>query len=75
MEFLFQLDGSQGETYDDGEELGEEYLFFIHGAPEADLISLARQVAHLPGVPSGVYATVTDTDADMGGGTRVELDS
>lgn len=74
MEFLFTLDGSKGEMFDDGEELGEEYLFFVSGAPEADLIALARAVAALPGVPSGVYATVTDTDADMGGGTRVELD-
>lgn len=74
MEYLFELDGSRGEMYDDGEELGEEYLFFIYGAREADLISVAREIANLPGVPAGVYATVTDTDADMGGGTRVELD-
>lgn len=74
MEFLFELDGSKGEIYDDGEELGDEYLFFVHGAPETDLITLAREVANLPGVPSGVYATVTDTEADMGGGTRTELD-
>lgn len=73
-EFLFELDGSKGEMYDDGEELDDEYLFFVHGAPEADLITLAREVANLPGVPSGVYATVTDTEADMGGGTRIELD-
>lgn len=74
MEFLFELDGSKGEMFDDGEEFGDEYLFFVHGAPETDLIALAREVAALPGVPSGVYATVTDTDADMGGGTRVDLD-
>jgi hypothetical protein len=74
MEYLFALDGSEGEMYDDGEELGDEYLFFVHGAAEADLISLAQRVANLPGVPSGAYATVTDTDADMGGGVRVELD-
>jgi len=74
MEFLFELDGSKGEMYDDGEEVGGEYLFFIHGASEAELIALAREVAALPGMPSGVYATVTDTEADMGGGTRVDLD-
>lgn len=74
MEFLFELDGSKGEMYDDGEELGDEYLFFVHGAPEADLISLAREVANLPDVPPGVYATVTDTEAEMGGGNRVALD-
>ncbi|AYF98466.1 hypothetical protein [Protaetiibacter intestinalis] len=74
MEFLFELDGSTGEVFDDGEEWDGEYLFFVHGAPEAELISLARQVANLPGVPAGVYATVTDTEADMGGGIRVDLD-
>ena len=74
MEHLFELDGSRGEMYDDGEELGDEYLFFVSGAAEAELISLAREVANLPGVPAGAYATVTDTDADMGLGTRVELD-
>lgn len=75
MEFLFELDGSKGEMYDDGEELGNEYLFFVQGAPEAHLIALAREVATLPGVPAGTYATVTDTEADMGGGRRVELGS
>jgi len=74
MDFLMELDGSRGEMYDDGEELGNEYVFFVYGAPEADLLSLAREVAALPGVPLGVYATVTDTDADMGGGARVDLD-
>ncbi len=74
MEFLADLDGSRGEMYDDGEELGDEYLFFVNGASEQDLLSLAREIANLPGVPAGVYATVTDDEADMGGGTRVELD-
>lgn len=74
MEFLFELEGDRGEMYDDGEEVGEEYLFFVSGASENDLIALARRVANLPGVPSGVYATVTDTEADMGGGRRVDLD-
>ena len=74
MDFLVGLDGERGEMYDDGEELGDEYLFFVAGASESELIALARQVANLPGVPTGVYATVTDTDADMGGGRRVDLD-
>lgn len=74
MEFLVDLDGSLGEMYDDGEELGDEYLFFVFGAPEDDLLSLAREVANLPGVPAGAYATVTDTDAEMGRGARVDLD-
>ena len=74
MEFLFELDGDRGEMYDDGEELGDEYLFFVAGAPESDLIGLARQISGLPEVPSGAYATMTDTEADMGGGRRVDLD-
>jgi hypothetical protein len=74
MEFIFGLDGSRGEMYDDGQELGNEYLFFLHGREESGLISLAREVASPPGVPAGAYATVTDTEADMGGGRRVNLD-
>lgn len=74
IEFLAELDGSAGEEYDDGEEFADEYLFFVHAGSEQELISLARQVAQLPGVPSGVYARVTDTEAAMGGGRRVDLD-
>jgi hypothetical protein len=73
MEHLMELDGDAGEMYDDGEEWGDEYLFFVAGAPESELLRLAREVANLPGVPEGSYATVTDTAADMGGGRRVEL--
>lgn len=70
MEFLFELDDSRGEMYDDGEELGDEYLFFVHAGSESDLLSIAREI----GMPLGVYATATDTEADMGGGRRVDLD-
>lgn len=72
-QFLAGLDGGAGEEYDDGEELGNEYLFFVSSAPEAQLIDLARQVARLPRVPSGVYVTVNTEDGDMGTGRRVEL--
>lgn len=72
-EYLGQLDGTDGEAYDDGEELGEEYLFFVAGASEANLIELARRVSKLPRVPSGVYVTVNDSDGDMGQGRRVDL--
>lgn len=74
MEFLADLDGTSGEMYDDGEELGDEYLFFVSDASESDLLSIARRVANLPGVPAGVYALVTDTEADMGDGRRVDLE-
>ncbi|MGM1018658.1 MAG: hypothetical protein ACQEW8_14080 [Actinomycetota bacterium] len=72
-EYLFALDGEHGEMYDDGEQLGDEYLYFVSGASEAELIGLARQIASLPGVPTGIYATVTDSDADMGEGRVVDL--
>lgn len=74
--FLFQLEegSGAGEVFDDGEELGDEYLFFVWNGPEDALIELARQVANLPGVPQGVYAVVTSSDAEeMGKGRRVEL--
>ena len=74
MGYLMDLDGTSGEMYGDGEEFGDGYLFFLAGAPESDLLNLARRVADLPGVPAGVYATVTDTDADMGEGRRVDLE-
>lgn len=72
-EYLAELDGSAGEAYDSGEELGEEYLFSVSGAPEAALIELARQVSRLERVPAGVYATVNDSEGDLGQGRRVEL--
>ncbi|MBT2518288.1 hypothetical protein [Agromyces sp. ISL-38] len=73
-EYIVQLDGERGEIYDDGEEFGEEYLFFVAGAPEAELLALAAAVAVLPGVPGGVYAMVTDSTAlEFGLGRRVEL--
>ena len=37
-------DEGRGEVYDDGEELGEEYLFFVWNAPESDLLGIAREV-------------------------------
>ena len=66
-------DEGRGEVYDDGEEFGNEYLFFVWNAPESDLLGIAREVAQLSGVPAGVYARVTDTGADMGEGRRVDL--
>lgn len=72
-DYLAGLDGSGGEEYDSGEELGEEYVFFLSSASESQLIELATRVAKLPGVPAGVYVVVTDSDSDMGKGRRVEL--
>ncbi len=74
-EFLSGLeDAGRAELFDDGEEWGDEYLFFVWQAPEPELIALARRIADLPGVPEGVYAVVTDDDSEeMGAGRRVEL--
>lgn len=72
-EYLAELEGSDGQEYDSGEELGGEYLFFVTGAPEAKLIKLAKRVSKLKGVPAGVYVTVNDSNGDMGDGRRVEL--
>ncbi|MDP9794174.1 hypothetical protein J2S43_002686 [Catenuloplanes nepalensis] len=74
-EFLYELD-EQGviEVFDDGEEWGEVYIFFIAGAAEGRLIDVATRVATLDGVPAGVFARVTDDRAaDFGMGRRVEL--
>lgn len=61
------------EVYDDGEEVGPEYVFFVCGAPEASLVGVAAEVAALPFVPDGAYAVVTDSTADVGAGRRVDL--
>jgi hypothetical protein len=62
------------EVYDDAEELGDEYVFFITGEQETDLLAVATQVANLVGVPDGTFAVVTDEDQqDLGTGRRVEL--
>ncbi|NEA33927.1 hypothetical protein [Streptomyces sp. SID13031] len=67
-------DGGGFEVYDDGEELGNDYLFFLTGANERTLLSVARDVARLPGMPKGAYAIVTDDEAEeMGVGQRAPL--
>lgn len=73
--YLFELEGDErGEMFDDGEEWGEEYLFFVWQGTEQSLLGLARAIANLPGVPGGVYAVVTDTNStEMGSGRRVDL--
>jgi hypothetical protein len=62
------------EVHDDGEELGDDYLYFITGASEETLLAVAAAVAALPGIPQGVFAIVTDDEAEeMGVGRRVPL--
>jgi hypothetical protein len=70
-EFLAE---QEAEVYDDGEEYGEAYVFFITGAAEEDLLAVASRAAGLAGVPSGVFAMVTSDEAEeLGLGRRVEL--
>ncbi|GCD19131.1 hypothetical protein ACFO3K_18655 [Cellulomonas algicola] len=45
----------------------------VTGDDEATLVAVAGTVARHPGVPDGVYARVTDDEADMGTGRRVEV--
>jgi hypothetical protein len=66
------------EVFDDGEEWytesgKAEYLFFIGGASEPELIRVAQDVSHLAEVPSGTYATINTPDGDMGIGRRIEI--
>lgn len=62
------------DIYDDGEEIGAAYVFFVAGAPEEVLLRVAADVAALPGVPSGAFAVVTDDKSEeIGTGRRVAL--
>lgn len=62
------------DIYDDGEEIDGAYVFFVAGAPEAVLLSVAVNVAALPGVPSGAFVVVADdTSKEIGAGRRVAL--
>ena len=79
-DYLAGLDGSRGEPVDDGDEwvneAGEaEYLFTVGDATEPELLTIARAVAGVPGVPAGVYVTVREgDDDDLGEGRLVDLD-
>jgi hypothetical protein len=75
MDYITEVD-ERGEAalYDDGGEFGEVYVFLINAASEDRLLSVAARIADLPGVPAGVYAVVTDDEAEeFGIGRRVEL--
>jgi hypothetical protein len=62
------------QEYDDGEEFGDVYIFFIAGASERTLLKAASKVATRKGVPAGGFAMVTTTDApQFGMGRRVSL--
>ncbi|GAA3389099.1 hypothetical protein [Cryptosporangium minutisporangium] len=74
-DFLFQLEEADDlEVFDDGEQFGEVYVFFLAGATEDALLAAARRTAALEGVPAGAFAMITDTEAgEFGMGRRVDL--
>ena len=74
-DFMIDLEGELGiEEYDDGEEFGDVYIFFIAGGSEQKLLAAASRVAKREGVPAGAFAMVTDTDTpQFGMGRRVDL--
>jgi len=79
MEYLAGLEDDPtadgAAMYDDGEEWNDHYVYFVHGASESSLLAVGERISQLPGVPTGAFAMVTESDAEeFGLGTRVELD-
>jgi hypothetical protein len=74
-DYLIDLETELGlEEYDDGEQYGDVYIFFIAGASERILLTAASRIATRKGVPPGAFAMVTDTNApQFGMGRRVDL--
>ncbi|WP_327694740.1 hypothetical protein [Streptomyces sp. NBC_00459] len=71
-DFLVNLE--EAEEHDESDEYEGVHVFFVTGAPETVLLSVASRVAAMPGVPGGVFAVVTDEEAEeIGVGRRVEL--
>ena len=67
-----EVDGEL-EVHDDGEEVEGEYVFFVTGRPEPQLLLQASRIAEQDGVPDGVHAVVNTDDGDVGEGRRVDL--
>lgn len=60
---------------EEGDEFDGAYVVVITGGDESALLTIANRVANLPGVPTGVFAMVTDDEADeLGQGRRVDID-
>ncbi|MFF5077603.1 hypothetical protein ACFY36_11165 [Actinoplanes sp. NPDC000266] len=74
-DYLIDLEEELGiEEVEDGEESGDEYIFFIAGRRERTLLEAASRVATRKGVPPGAFAMITDTNAPkVGLGRRVRL--
>ena len=59
---------------EEGDEFEGSYVIVITGGDESSLLNVASRVASLPGVPTGVFAMVTDDDADeLGQGRREDI--
>lgn len=59
---------------DDEEEHEGHYVFFFTGTDEEELLTAAGRIATMPGVPTGVFAIVTDSDSgEIGSGRRVDI--
>jgi len=75
VEFTTELDeDSEIFVVEEGDVFNDAYVIVITGADESTLTGVATRVANLPGIPTGVFAVVTDADADeLGQGTIVEI--
>jgi thioredoxin reductase len=65
-----------GEAFvvEEGDEFEGHYVVVITGADERELLGIANRVGNLPGVPTGVFAVVTDDDAEeLGQGRREDI--
>ena len=59
---------------EEGDEFDGSYVIVLTGAEESELLGLANRVASLPGIPTGVFAMVTDDEAEeLGQGTRIDV--
>lgn len=75
VEFTNELDeGGEIFVVEEGDVFNDAYVIVITGADEATLTGVASRVANLPGIPTGVFAMITDADAEeLGQGTTVEI--
>ena len=59
---------------EEGDEFEGAYVIVVTGAEEPALLNIANRVANLPGVPTGVFAVVTDDEAEeLGQGRREDI--
>ena len=75
QEFTQELEEA-GDVFvvEEGDEYDGAYVIVITGAEESALLGVANRVASLPGIPTGVFAMLTDDEAEeLGQGTRVDV--